>query len=488
MTVPLLNEISSPGKRGCNLPECDVPEKPLEELIPKDFLRDRPAELPEVSEPELVRHFTNLSSMNHHVDKNLYPLGSCTMKYNPKVNDAIASKPGFADIHPEQPVETIQGALQLYYELEQILCGITGMDAFTLQPAAGSHGELTGVMIMSKYHQSKGERRKYVIIPDSAHGTNPASVAMGGFETLEVRSNERGLVDVDDLRSMISEEVAGMMLTNPNTLGLFEEDIVEIVELLHSVDALMYMDGANMNALLGITRPAEMGFDITHLNLHKTFSTPHGGGGPGSGPIGVTAELEQYLPTPTIVYDEEFERYDFDWDRPEAIGKIHGFYGNFGMMARAYTYIRMLGPRGLRAIAENAIINANYLREQLREEFHHPFTQHCMHEFVMSGTPQKKRGATTKDIAKRLLDYGFHAPTVYFPLIVTEALMVEPTESETKDTLDRFAEVLKTIDREIDEDPELVRNGPYTTPIRRVDEAKANRELNPRWGSGESDS
>jgi len=485
MTAQLLNEISVPGKRGCNLPECDVPERPLQDLIPEDYLRDEPPGLPEVSEPELVRHFTGLSSTNHHVDKNLYPLGSCTMKYNPKVNDALASRSGFADLHPEQPVETAQGALQLYYELEQLLCRITGMDAFTLQPAAGSHGELTGVLIMRNYHRKKGERRKYVIIPDSAHGTNPASVAMGGYEALEVQSSDRGLVDVDDLRSVISDEVAGMMLTNPNTLGLFEEEIVEIIEVLHSVDALMYMDGANMNALLGITRPAAMGFDITHLNLHKTFSTPHGGGGPGSGPIGVTERLEPFLPRPTVEYDQNEDRYFFQWDRPDSIGKIHGFYGNFGMMVRAYAYIRMLGPDGLRALSENAIINANYLREQLRDEFEHPFTQHCMHEFVMSGRPQKNRGASTKDIAKRLLDYGFHAPTVYFPLIVKEALMVEPTESETRATLDRFAEVLKQIDREIDENPELVLEAPHTTPIHRVDEAKANRELNPGWNHGE---
>ena len=483
MTTPLLNEISVPGKLGCTLPECDVPERPLSELIPEQHLRNNPAELPEVSEPELVRHFTNLSSKNYHVDKNMYPLGSCTMKYNPKINDAIAALPGFAEVHPEQPVETLQGVLQLYYELEQLLSSITGMDAVTLQPAAGSHGELTGVMIMRKYHEMQGNKRKYIIIPDSAHGTNPASVAMGGYEALEVQSNDRGLVDVNDLKNIITDNVAGMMLTNPNTLGLFEEDICEITDVLHDVDALMYMDGANMNALLGIARPADFGFDITHLNLHKTFSTPHGGGGPGSGPIGVVKKLEKFLPKPTIVYDKENDYYDYNWDLPHSIGKIHGFYGNFGMMVRAYTYIRMLGAAGLKEISTNAIINANYLRQQLTDTFHLPNTQHCMHEFVLSGKWQKERGVKTLDIAKRLLDYGFHAPTIYFPLIVKEALMIEPTESETRATLDRFAEVMKQIDREADDNPELIQKAPHKTPLRRLDEATANRELNLRWDS-----
>ncbi|MCF7803404.1 MAG: aminomethyl-transferring glycine dehydrogenase subunit GcvPB [Candidatus Marinimicrobia bacterium] len=481
MSTSLLNELSTPGKQGCTLPECDVPKQELSNLIPEEYLRDKPAELPEVSEPELVRHFTNLSAKNYHVDKNMYPLGSCTMKYNPKINDAIASLPGFAEVHPEQPVETLQGVLQLYYELEQLLCSITGMHSFTLQPAAGSHGELTGVMIMRKYHEMRGNKRKHIIIPDSAHGTNPASVAMGGFEALEVQSNDRGMVDVNDLRNIITDDVAGMMLTNPNTLGLFEEDIREITDVLHEVDALMYMDGANMNALLGIARPADMGFDITHLNLHKTFSTPHGGGGPGSGPIGVTEELAKFLPKPIITYDEEQDWYDFDWDLPESIGKIHGFYGNYGMMVRAYTYIRMLGAQGLKELSKNAIINANYLKEQLNETFDVAYPQHCMHEFVLSGTRQKKRGANTMDMAKRLLDYGFHAPTVYFPLIVKEALMIEPTESETRETLDNFASVLKQIDQEIDENPELVHDAPHTTPLRRLDEVTANREPNLRW-------
>jgi len=481
MSTPLLNEISVQGKLGCALPDCDVPEQELSKLFPKEHLRGTPAELPEVSEPELVRHFTNLSSKNYHVDKNLYPLGSCTMKYNPKVNDAMASLPGFAEVHPEQPVETMQGVLQLYYELEQLLCEITGMDAFTLQPAAGSHGELTGVLIMRKYHEMKGNKRKYIIIPDSAHGTNPASVAMGGYEALEVQSNDRGLVDVNDLKSIITDDVAGMMLTNPNTLGLFEEDIREITEVLHDVDALMYMDGANMNALLGIARPADFGFDITHLNLHKTFSTPHGGGGPGSGPIGVVEGLKKFLPRPTIVYDRDEDFYNFEWDLKDSIGKIHGFYGNYGMMVRAYTYIRMLGARGLKELSQNAIINANYLRQQLTETFELPYTQYCMHEFVLSGEQQKRRGGKTLDIAKRLLDYGFHAPTVYFPLIVKEALMIEPTESETRETLDQFAESLIIIDREINESPKTVQEAPHTTPLRRLDEVQANREPNLRW-------
>lgn len=483
MSTPLLNEISVPGKRGSSLPKCDVPEKELNELIPEKYLRKNPAELPEVSEPELVRHFVNLSSKNHHVDKDLYPLGSCTMKYNPKINDAISGMPGFAELHPEQPEETLQGALQLYYELEQILCEITGMDALTLQPAAGSHGELTGVMLMRKYHEKKGNRRKYIIIPDSAHGTNPASVAMGGYEALEVKSNENGLVDYNDLKSILTDEVAGMMLTNPNTLGLFEKDILRITELMHSVDALMYMDGANMNALLGISRPADMGFDITHLNLHKTFSTPHGGGGPGSGPIGVVKKLEPYLPVPTIEYDTENDSYYFDWDREESIGKLHSFFGNYGMIVRAYVYIKMLGPQGLKEISRNAIINANYLKNKLRDTFEVAYPQHCMHEFVLTGNKQKERGVKTLDIAKRLLDFGYHAPTIYFPLVVKEALMIEPTESETRATLDNFAEILKKIDREIDENKDVVLTAPHNTPARRMDEAKANREPNLRWGN-----
>jgi len=483
VSTPLLNEISVPGKRGSSLPKCDVPEKELSKLIPEKYLRENPAELPEVSEPELVRHFVNLSSKNHHVDKNLYPLGSCTMKYNPKINDAISGMAGFAEIHPEQPEETLQGALQLYYELEQILCEITGMDALTLQPAAGSHGELTGVMLMRKFHEKKGNRRKYIIIPDSAHGTNPASVAMGGYEALEVKSNENGLVDYNDLKSILTEDVAGMMLTNPNTLGLFEKDILRITELMHSVDALMYMDGANMNALLGIARPADMGFDITHLNLHKTFSTPHGGGGPGSGPIGVVKNLEPYLPVPTIKYDAEHDSYYFDWDREESIGKLHSFFGNYGMMVRAYVYIKMLGPEGLKEISRNAIINANYLKNKLRDTFEVAYPQHCMHEFVLTGNKQKDRGVKTLDIAKRLLDFGYHAPTIYFPLVVKEALMIEPTESETRETLDNFAEILKQIDREIDENKDIVLTAPHNTPARRMDEAKANREPNLRWGN-----
>ena len=485
METPLLNELSTPGKLGCQLPDCDVPEQELTDLIPGEYLRETPPAWPEVSEPEVVRHFVNLSAKNHHVDKNLYPLGSCTMKYNPKINDAIAAMPEFAEVHPEQPVETLQGVLRLYYELEQLLCAITGMNAFTLQPAAGSHGELTGVMLMRKYHHKQGRtNRRYVIIPDSAHGTNPASVAMGGFEALEVKSNPRGLVDVADLKSLVTEEVAGMMLTNPNTLGLFEEDILEITELLHSVDALMYMDGANMNALLGVVRPADMGFDITHLNLHKTFSTPHGGGGPGSGPIGVTETLKPFLPRPVIEYDSSEEKYYFDWDRPDSVGKIHTYYGNFGMMVRAYTYIRMLGARGLKALSKNAIINANYLRENLRDIFDLPHSQRCMHEFVLSGSRQKKQGVKTLDLAKRLLDFDFHAPTIYFPLIVKEALMMEPTESESRATLDRYIDVLHQIDREIREDPELVLSAPHTTPVKRIDEVRANRELDIRWGMG----
>jgi glycine dehydrogenase subunit 2 len=479
MDQKLLIELSSDGKNGVRFPDCDVEEQKLEDLFPPDYIRKSPPELPQVSIPEVVRHFVNLSALNHHVDKAIYPLGSCTMKYNPKINEAVAAMTGFTEIHPLQSPQTVQGALKIYKEVENFLCAITGMAGFTLQPAAGSHGELTGVMIMRRYHQKKGNQKKVILIPDSAHGTNPASVAIGGYEALQVKSTGEGLVDIEDLKKKLSNEVAGFMLTNPNTVGLFEENVLEISRLIHEVDGLMYMDGANMNALLGIVKTGRAGFDITHLNLHKTFSTPHGGGGPGSGPIGVNEKLLPFLPTPVV--REKDGTYFFDWDLPESIGKIHSFWGNYGVILRAWTYIRMLGAEGLKQVSRGAIINANYLKTRLEKTYELPYTKRPMHECVFSGDRQKAKGARTLDIAKRLLDYGVHAPTVYFPLIVHEALMIEPTETESKASLDYFADVMLKIDQEIDKDPEIVTHAPYTTPVSRLDEGKANRELNICW-------
>jgi glycine dehydrogenase subunit 2 len=476
----LIFDRSVPGRIGLKLPESDVPATDPADVLPVHIIRKTAAELPEVSEPEVVRHFIKLSIKNHHVDKNLYPLGSCTMKYNPKVNDTVAALPGFNQLHPLQSESASQGALALMYELEEALKKITGMSRFTLQPAAGSQGELAGVLLMRAYHDHQGSQRRYVIIPDSAHGTNPASVIMAGYETLKVATDLRGRVDLNDLRSKLSKDVAGMMLTQPNTLGLFEDEIVTITDLIHSVDGIMYMDGANLNALMGLTRPVDMGFDITHINLHKTFSTPHGGGGPGAGPIGVVDRLMDYLPRPLVCRKSDGTYY---WDRnsPRSIGRVHAFYGNFGMLIRAYAYIQSLGEDGLRSISRRAVINANYLKSKLVDVFDLPYGEGTMHEFVLSGERQKKRGVRTFDIAKTLLDYGFHAPTIYFPLVVSEALMIEPTESESKATLDRFAEVLHEIDTLIDQDPEALLQAPRKTPVRRLDETQANRELDVRW-------
>jgi glycine dehydrogenase subunit 2 len=492
--TPTIFEKSEPGRRGTSIPAPDVDTRPLGELIPSAHLRpegDEPA-LPEVPENEVVRHYTELSLKNHHVDRALYPLGSCTMKYNPKVNEAAARLPGFAGLHPYTPHENAQGALQLMWELAEMLKEVAGMDEVTLQPAAGAQGEMTGVLIMRKYHEERGDtHRTKVLFPDSAHGTNPATAAMAGFEAVEFGSNAEGRVDLEALKAVLDENVAGMMLTNPNTLGKFESDIEEICRLVHEAGGLMYMDGANLNALMGVTRPGDMGYDIVHFNLHKTFSTPHGGGGPGAGPVAVKAHLAKYLPVPKVVRradaagadagaDAEFE---LDWDRPLSIGKIHGFYGNFGVLVRAYTYIRMLGREGIRATAEAAVLNNAYLSALVADEATYalPYGR-GMHESVFSPVEMKKRtGVKTMDVAKRLLDYGFHAPTIYFPLNVPEALMVEPTETETKDELERFAEALRSIAHEAEDDPEMVQSAPHTTPLRRLDEGKAGRELDLRW-------
>jgi len=479
MESKLLIEKSSPGNTGVDLPECDVPVKALSEYFPASVLRENLDGLPELSEPEVVRHFVNLSTKNHHVDKDFYPLGSCTMKYNPKINDAVAARPEFAELHPLQPEVSVQGALRIIHDVKTWLGSITGMADFTMQPVAGSHGELAGVMVMRAYHKARGHQKTTILIPDSAHGTNPASVVIGGYEPLTVKSTSDGLVDLEDLKSKINEDVAGFMLTNPNTLGIFEENVQEIARLIHEVDGIMYMDGANMNALLGVVKAADMGFDITHINLHKTFSTPHGGGGPGSGPIGVVEKLVEFLPRPQV--KKEGENYFLDAAMPGSLGRMHSFYGNFGVIVRAWVYIRSLGEAGLRDVSRHAIINANYLRKRLEEHYDLPFQRPTMHEVVFSGDRQKKNGLKTLDIAKRLLDYGMHAPTVYFPLIVSEALMMEPTETESRETLDRFVDALIEISRDMEDNPELLRNAPHTTPVSRLDEGTANRHLNINW-------
>lgn len=478
--VPLIFERSTPGRRGYRLPDLDVPEVPVSELIPSEFLRDEPPALPEVSELEVVRHYTQLSRLNHGVDVGFYPLGSCTMKYNPRVNEDVTSLSGFAAIHPYQPEETVQGALELMYNLGEYLAAVAGLDATTLQPAAGAHGELTGLMVIKAYHAQRGEgHRNEMIIPDSAHGTNPASCAMVNYKVIEVPSNERGGVDVEALRSLVGPNTAGLMLTNPNTLGLFDENICEIAKIVHDAGGLLYYDGANANAIMGIARPGDMGFDVVHFNLHKTFSTPHGGGGPGAGPIVVCKELAQFLPGPVV--EKNGDRYSFV--TPEnSIGRMRSFYGNFLVYARAYAYILSHGPKGLREVSETAVLHANYMMNKLKDVYKLPYDRTCMHEFVLSGEWQKdQHGVRTLDIAKRLLDYGYHAPTVYFPMVVDEAIMIEPTETEPKSTLDEFIEVMRQIAQEAKENPELVTSAPHTTPLKRLDEARAARQPVLRW-------
>ena len=472
----LIFELSKEGRQGHPLPKIDVPEKEWTSILPQDVLRNEAADLPQLAENEVVRHFVQLSTLNHHVDKSFYPLGSCTMKYNPKINEQMAALPGFARLHPDQPEEQAQGALQLMYELQEMLLEITGFSGITLQPAAGAHGELTGMLLIQEYHKMKGRQRSVILVPDSAHGTNPASARLAGFRVQSVQSTPEGLVDLQDLRAKTTEDVAGIMLTNPSTLGIFESQLKEIRAVMDEVDALMYMDGANMNALFGVVRPADTGFDLMHLNLHKSFSTPHGGGGPGSGPVAVNDKLRDFLPVPVVV--KENETYRLHYDLPHSIGRIQAFYANFAILVRAYTYLRILGKEGLPQVTRHAVINANYLRTKLQKAFEIPFSGATMHEFVLSAEKQKKRGAKALDIAKRLLDYGVHPPTVYFPLIVKEALMIEPTESESKEMLDRFAEIMLKIDREIDEDLQTVTSAPHSTPVRRLDEVGAVKNLN----------
>ncbi|MBD3290956.1 aminotransferase class V-fold PLP-dependent enzyme [candidate division KSB1 bacterium] len=475
----LLFELTKDGKKGHYIPDCQVPARKAEELIPEKYLRKKKARIPQLNEPEVMRHFVELSTKNHHVDKGFYPLGSCTMKYNPKINENLGRLSGISDLHPLQTEELSQSGLQIMYELADYLSKISGMAGVSLQPAAGAHGELTGLKLIRAYHESKGAPRKNVLIPDSAHGTNPASVTITGYKSVQVSSNERGLVDLDDLDQKLNEDTAAIMITNPNTLGLFETDLRQIVSKAHEAGALVYMDGANLNALMGIIRPGDIGFDVLHFNLHKTFSTPHGGGGPGAGPIGVSSKLVDFLPVPVI--RKASSKFYLDYEQPQSIGKISTFFGNFGVMVRAYVYIRMLGEKGLRRVSENAIINANYLKSKLEKYYLLPYKSPAMHEFVLSGEKQKAKGVKTLDIAKRLLDFGFHAPTIYFPLIVKEAMMIEPTETESKQALDQFIAAMVQIAEEIEENPEIVTKAPSTTVVSRLDDVKAVKEPNIKY-------
>ncbi|CAG9609345.1 aminomethyl-transferring glycine dehydrogenase subunit GcvPB [Pseudoneobacillus rhizosphaerae] len=471
----LIFEISKPGRVGYSLPEMDVPTVELEQLLPEGYIREEAPELPEVFELDIMRHYTALSNRNHGIDSGFYPLGSCTMKYNPKINENVARFAGFAHIHPLQDESSVQGALELMYDLQEHLIEITGMDQVTLQSAAGAHGEWTGLMMIRAYHEANGDtNRTKVIVPDSAHGTNPASATVAGFETITVKSNEHGLVDLEDLRRVVGEDTAALMLTNPNTLGLFEENILEMAEIVHSAGGKLYYDGANLNAVLSKARPGDMGFDVVHLNLHKTFTGPHGGGGPGSGPVGVKADLIPFLPKPLVT--KRGEEFVLDYDRPQSIGRVKPYYGNFGINVRAYTYIRSMGPDGLKAVTEYAVLNANYMMRRLAPHFDLPFDRHCKHEFVLSGRRQKKLGVRTLDIAKRLLDFGYHPPTIYFPLNVEECIMIEPTETESKETLDGFIDKMIQIAREAEENPEIVQEAPHSTVVGRLDETLAARK------------
>ncbi|MFH1255894.1 MAG: aminomethyl-transferring glycine dehydrogenase subunit GcvPB [Candidatus Diapherotrites archaeon] len=470
-------EKSVEGRSAVEFAETRLKEKPLEQLLPKNFLRKK-LELPELSEVDVVRHFTCLSQKNFGVDSGFYPLGSCTMKYNPKANEEAAKLQGFALSHPLQPRHLSQGNLQLIFELQQFLAEITGMDSVTLQPAAGAHGELCGLMLAKKFFEKKGEKRSKVLVADSSHGTNPASATLCGLEAVTVKSNGDGCLDLSELKKALSKDVAVIMLTNPNTLGLFEKQIVEICRIVHSAGALVYCDGANANASLGKWRFGDLGIDAVHLNLHKTFSTPHGGGGPGAGAIAVKKQLAQFLPRPTV--EKKGEKFEMNFALPDSIGKIKAFYGNFGVLVRAYTFIRALGAKGLKEAAENAVLNANYMKERLKKSFDLPYDRICQHEFVLSDK-NMPNGVTTNDLAKRLIDYGFHPPTIYFPLIVHGAIMIEPTETESKETLDEFCEAMEKILGEAKEKPELVKGAPHSTPVKRLDAVKAAREPKINW-------
>ena len=479
MNEPLIFERGAKGRIGYSLPALDVERANPENIWPRKWVRKDLNGFPEVSEVEVVRHFTRLSQWNYGVDAGFYPLGSCTMKYNPKVNEELARLPGFAGAHPYQPEEIAQGALALMHDLELFLCEISGMDRVTLQPSAGAQGELAGMLMIRAYLADQGNPRKKVLVPDTAHGTNPASSGLCGYQVVQVQSNERGVLSPQDIEAKMDEDVAAIMITNPNTLGLFEENISRVVEIVHGQGGQVYCDGANLNALMGLARLGHMGVDVLHFNLHKTFSTPHGGGGPGSGPVGVKAHLADYLPIPTLKKDGKVFR--FDYDRPKSIGKVRSFYGNFGVLVRAYAYILSMGAAGLKRASLVALLNANYIRVRLKEYYHLPYDFPCMHECVFSDRLQNKFGVSALDIAKRLMDYGFHPPTIYFPLVVHGALMIEPTESESKETLDQFIEAMVRIAKEAETDPGLLRGAPHKTKVSRLDEVLANRKPKLRW-------
>lgn len=476
---PLIFEMSKPGRHGTTVPKSVVPETD----IPTELCRDD-LDLPEVSEIDVIRHYTRLSHKNHAIDINMYPLGSCTMKYNSKINEIVARFPGNSAIHPLQDPEEVQGALHLMYDLQEMLCEISGFEAITLQPAAGALGELTGILIARAYHESRGDhQRDTVIVPASAHGTNPATAKMAGFKVVTVESDERGNVKLDQLRELVGPDTAALMITNPSTLGVWDENITEVVDIVHNAGGLVYNDGANFNAILGIVKPTDIDIDITHFNLHKTFSTPHGGGGPGSGPVGVRTELAEFLPCPTIAKttdDDGNDFYTYHWPE-KSIGRVHGFLGNFGMHVRAYTYIRMHGADGLRRVSEDAVLSANYILAKLRDAYEVPYDRSCMHELVLSANRQKQNGVRALDIAKRLLDFGIHAPTVYFPLIVPEAMLIEPTETESLETLNLFIDIMLQIAEEAETNPEMVTGAPHNIEYKRLDEVNANRNLNLRW-------
>jgi glycine dehydrogenase subunit 2 len=476
-STELLFELSHPGRRTHRLPACDVPAPEAKDLLPQSALTSGPPPLPEVGEIDLVRHFVNLSARNMSIDTNFYPLGSCTMKYNPKRHERLAGLSGIADLHPLQSDASCQGMLELLWQMQNILAEVAGLDAVALQPAAGAHGELTALLVAAACFRDRGEKRSRVLIPDSAHGTNPASAAIAGFEAVTVKSNSRGLVDMEDLRAKLDDRTAVFMMTNPNTLGLFDDQIAAITDLLHRRGALVYLDGANMNAILGVTRPGDFGVDMMHYNVHKTFTGPHGAGGPGAGPIAVRANLAPYLPAPVVI--QSGASFRLDYDRPKSIGRVRSFFGNVGILVRGYCYLRTLGAQGLREVSENAVLNANYLLARIKKKYEVPYGERCMHEFVASARGlRRERKISAMDIAKRLLDFGYHAPTVYFPLVVPEAIMIEPTETESKETLDAFAEALLRIRTE---DPEFLHQAPHTLGISRPDEVRAAKEPILRW-------
>ena len=463
------------------MPKLDVKAKSLSGIIPEEFLRSSGPDLPEVSEVDIIRHFTRLSQRNFGVDSGFYPLGSCTMKYNPKVNEDISGLEGFTSIHPLQEEAQVQGILELLHNFEKYLCALFGYDAFSFQPAAGAHGELTSLLMIKAYHRDRGQgKRDKVIVPDSSHGTNPASVNMIGWKAVQVRSNVRGGIDLDELKKSAGEDTAALMLTNPNTLGLFDENILEVADIVHKAGGMLYYDGANANATLGIVRPADLGFDVAHFNLHKTFATPHGGGGPGSGPVGVNRQLKPFLPVPRV--EKKGKTFKLNGKFPKSIGRVHSFHGNINVIIKAYAYLLSVGREGMKDVAQNAVLNANYVMNRLKQHYHLPYDRTCQHEFVISAKWQKeKSGVKALDIAKRLIDYGFHPPTIYFPLIVSEALMIEPTETESKETLDKFCDAMISIAKECEVEPELVKGAPYSTPVSRLDETKAAREPKLTW-------